>query len=208
MYLLFLFFKQKTAYEMRISDWSSDVCSSDLCSCSGSRAPRRPRARAGTWLPSAARASWRALAVLEHVARGGGIRALGVGELVVDVAVDRRVDVRGVRRLHGRVLGRRLRIARSHDMVDRARWVDPGMRERGLDQADRLAAHLAQVAVVLVDPAEELQVDAGRRVLDHGPRGRRVLQHAVAVRVGLPRQRLRLADRMRGIDADRETGRA
>src|SRR3546814_9590268 len=28
--LLFLFFKQKTAYEMRISDWSSDVCSSDL----------------------------------------------------------------------------------------------------------------------------------------------------------------------------------
>src|SRR3546814_9023868 len=30
-YLLFFFFvKQKTAYEMRISDWSSDVCSSDL----------------------------------------------------------------------------------------------------------------------------------------------------------------------------------
>src|SRR3546814_10641940 len=29
---LFFFFKQKTAYEMRISDWSSDVCSSDLYS--------------------------------------------------------------------------------------------------------------------------------------------------------------------------------
>src|SRR3546814_7832202 len=28
--LYFFFFKQKTAYEMRISDWSSDVCSSDL----------------------------------------------------------------------------------------------------------------------------------------------------------------------------------
>src|SRR3546814_7099544 len=27
---LFFFFKQKTAYDMRISDWSSDVCSSDL----------------------------------------------------------------------------------------------------------------------------------------------------------------------------------
>src|SRR3546814_1299996 len=27
---MFVFFKQKTAYEMRISDWSSDVCSSDL----------------------------------------------------------------------------------------------------------------------------------------------------------------------------------
>src|SRR3546814_18343559 len=28
--VIFFFFKQKTAYEMRISDWSSDVCSSDL----------------------------------------------------------------------------------------------------------------------------------------------------------------------------------
>src|SRR3546814_16724245 len=30
MFAVFFFFKQKTAYEMRISDWSSDVCSSDL----------------------------------------------------------------------------------------------------------------------------------------------------------------------------------
>src|SRR3546814_7859528 len=30
MCVYFFFFKQKTAYEMRISDWSSDVCSSDL----------------------------------------------------------------------------------------------------------------------------------------------------------------------------------
>src|SRR3546814_8481257 len=30
LYFDFFFFKQKTAYEMRISDWSSDVCSSDL----------------------------------------------------------------------------------------------------------------------------------------------------------------------------------
>src|SRR3546814_6544591 len=29
-YVFFFFFKQKTAYELRISDWSSDVCSSDL----------------------------------------------------------------------------------------------------------------------------------------------------------------------------------
>src|SRR3546814_1375023 len=29
-FVFFFFFKQKTAYEMRISDWSSDVCSSDL----------------------------------------------------------------------------------------------------------------------------------------------------------------------------------
>src|SRR3546814_7605538 len=30
LFFCFFFFKQKTAYEMRISDWSSDVCSSDL----------------------------------------------------------------------------------------------------------------------------------------------------------------------------------
>src|SRR3546814_15444884 len=37
-FIFFFFFKQKTAYEMRISDWSSDVCSSDL---------------EGTWRPQA-----------------------------------------------------------------------------------------------------------------------------------------------------------
>src|SRR3546814_7303667 len=44
LFVVFFFFKQKTAYEMRISDWSSDVCSSDL-----ERAfPRlRPAVRAG-----------------------------------------------------------------------------------------------------------------------------------------------------------------
>src|SRR3546814_4634621 len=34
---MFFFFKQKTAYEMRISDWSSDVCSSDLVGALGER---------------------------------------------------------------------------------------------------------------------------------------------------------------------------
>src|SRR3546814_19144716 len=33
LFVIFFFFKQKTAYEMRISDWSSDVCSSDLPCC-------------------------------------------------------------------------------------------------------------------------------------------------------------------------------
>src|SRR3546814_10545270 len=45
MCIMFFFFKQKTAYEMRISDWSSDVCSSDLASvipaCSGGAVVRR-----------------------------------------------------------------------------------------------------------------------------------------------------------------------
>src|SRR3546814_5272004 len=35
--MLLFFFKQKTAYEMRISDWSSDVCSSDLAAPDESR---------------------------------------------------------------------------------------------------------------------------------------------------------------------------
>src|SRR3546814_3428645 len=57
MYLVlfcFFFFKQKTAYEMRISDWSSDVCSSDLASRMRVRAsgpllarPLAPARRAG-----------------------------------------------------------------------------------------------------------------------------------------------------------------
>src|SRR3546814_8980008 len=45
-YFLF-FFKQKTAYEMRISDWSSDVCSSDLdhprLVARGAAQPRKPQ---------------------------------------------------------------------------------------------------------------------------------------------------------------------
>src|SRR3546814_17799499 len=48
-FLVFFFFKQKTAYEMRISDWSSDVCSSDLLSRDeGSLAPTRDR-KEGSW---------------------------------------------------------------------------------------------------------------------------------------------------------------
>src|SRR3546814_3187302 len=42
-----LFFKQKTAYEMRISDWSSDVCSSDLGAASGVRCPSICRGAGG-----------------------------------------------------------------------------------------------------------------------------------------------------------------
>src|SRR3546814_5677977 len=49
--MFFFFFKQKTAYEMRISDWSSDVCSSDLLGVQRQGAKRlraaatRPRVR-------------------------------------------------------------------------------------------------------------------------------------------------------------------
>src|SRR3546814_2365966 len=43
---MFVYFKQKTAYEMRISDWSSDVCSSDLAR-SGDRRIRKLQACRG-----------------------------------------------------------------------------------------------------------------------------------------------------------------
>src|SRR3546814_6138147 len=46
LFVSFFFFKQKTAYEMRISDWSSDVCSSDLIM---GGAPWQPPI---WWLPS------------------------------------------------------------------------------------------------------------------------------------------------------------
>src|SRR3546814_7629911 len=58
MFCCFFFFKQKTAYEMRISDWSSDVCSSDLRYAQafrtrpvaelGRNCDKRQEARAGT----------------------------------------------------------------------------------------------------------------------------------------------------------------
>src|SRR3546814_10401070 len=66
---VFFFFKQKTAYEMRISDWSSDVCSSDLmvssamaaAGISGTMRPKLmalalsrtmpPQSACGGWMP-------------------------------------------------------------------------------------------------------------------------------------------------------------
>src|SRR3546814_5477689 len=58
---MFFFFKQKTAYEMRISDWSSDVCSSDLvwpvgARCSGAVWGERSQCGA---LVAASSADWR-----------------------------------------------------------------------------------------------------------------------------------------------------
>src|SRR3546814_687242 len=77
---MFFLFKQKTAYEMRISDWSSDVCSSDL---TGSRRTRRSsparRAPVGRWSGGTRRTAGRSRE--GRVARGSGrparIRARG-----------------------------------------------------------------------------------------------------------------------------------
>src|SRR3546814_9683150 len=45
--VFFFFFKQKTAYEMRISDWSSDVCSSDLADLDWANIWKNPGETAG-----------------------------------------------------------------------------------------------------------------------------------------------------------------
>src|SRR3546814_2049720 len=59
----FFFFKQKTAYEMRISDWSSDVCSSDLLFSQHDEAQRLQQRIAGD--------------VLDEIAVGAGLQAGG-----------------------------------------------------------------------------------------------------------------------------------
>src|SRR3546814_15418688 len=60
--MVFFFFKQKTAYEMRISDWSSDVCSSDLAVHAIGDKVQCPEAIAAQSVLAAA-----ALAVQSHV---------------------------------------------------------------------------------------------------------------------------------------------
>src|SRR3546814_7710475 len=74
MFFCFFFFKQKTAYEMRISDWSSDVCSSDL------------------------RCIRRAAILVEggdRIARGRQALLVGVGVGVGDAVGDRTLQVPG-----------------------------------------------------------------------------------------------------------------
>src|SRR3546814_3204856 len=109
MFILFFFFKQKTAYEMRISDWSSDVCSSDLLDLV--LAGRLEHVRAGQHgqhaerlvvLDEAHAAHVRgehvdlpgALGVLERVVEQGEVRdrVLSVGVDLVPLALGLHVD--------------------------------------------------------------------------------------------------------------------
>src|SRR3546814_2282694 len=92
---VFFFFKQKTAYEMRISDWSSDVCSSDLHlagDVAGSRQAQEGDG-GGNLLGLADAAQRGAVEYLVQVIRVGqrGLRALGA-----DVPRRHRVDRKSV----------------------------------------------------------------------------------------------------------------
>src|SRR3546814_4435418 len=62
---VFYFIKQKTAYEMRISDWSSDVCSSDLAA----RSRSGPMAEGDTGMNSARERLWRRLKIIAREQR-------------------------------------------------------------------------------------------------------------------------------------------
>src|SRR3546814_18915869 len=98
---MFFFFKQKTAYEMRISDWSSDVCSSDLAT---TRTPSVPTRRpCGGWEPSSSctwsRAGvWRTSAAPSRSARRSGRTGAGGSTR----SAERRVGEEGVRTCRSR----------------------------------------------------------------------------------------------------------
>src|SRR3546814_17884541 len=72
---MFFFFKQKTAYEMRISDWSSDVCSSDLLGL-GARVFRLP----GIYGPGRS--------PLDRVRAGNAHRVVAPGQVFSRIHVD------------------------------------------------------------------------------------------------------------------------
>src|SRR3546814_7437149 len=66
--MLFFFFKQKTAYEMRISDWSSDVCSSDLSAPKENSAIKRAFRSSARWISSPSSTIWAAGLIVAQAA--------------------------------------------------------------------------------------------------------------------------------------------
>src|SRR3546814_17906765 len=120
---VFFFFKQKTAYEMRISGWSSDVCSSDL------QVNRSPRAEQLDDAPAAEPPPVRE-------PEGGDVEPLGGGE-VIHVDVDQQVHTgspashvrpttpAATARLQGHQIGRGS--ARESESTDALRPVEPSI---------------------------------------------------------------------------------
>src|SRR3546814_13324755 len=132
--MLFFFFKQKTAYEMRISDWSSDVCSSDLDAADRARLTRameslKPRAKTldeiadgavFLFLPDALPLAEKAATLLRDAPAGliadvtARLRGLNdwTGESV-EAAVRENADAAGLRSEAGRVGTEWVRTVRS-----------------------------------------------------------------------------------------------
>src|SRR3546814_572926 len=111
--LFFFFFKQKTAYEMRISDWSSDVCSSDLVEnvtgCGDLRQRRLKHGKAEDVdlrvQVSICRCKWRSkccrLRIDTIEVRAGAIaveklKLLGIGQTIAQPSVDIGLEHRNI----------------------------------------------------------------------------------------------------------------
>src|SRR3546814_10099728 len=123
----FCFFKQKTAYEMRISDWSSDVCSSDLAARGRDQHLRlEHEALAGHVVERVHRARIQALAALavDHAETAAPADA-PVAEVVADATVHR--------------LRRALAQPRADDHAAR---MAVGRRDQARDVGDRKSTRL------------------------------------------------------------------
>src|SRR3546814_16690424 len=90
--VLFFFFKQKTAYEMRISDWRSDVCSSDLVTLDSALRPAQSRFTLGPFQLVADAPLTAPLTVSGTLQRAGpgydlaGVLGLDGGQALVDLS--------------------------------------------------------------------------------------------------------------------------
>src|SRR3546814_6820996 len=140
--MFFFFFKQKTAYEMRISDWSSDVCSSDLHNRArgGSGTRRFARAsEAGTQIYTAA--SGRQLA-----ARPSGMgHHCGGADGILDS-------------LWGRIQQFTERTSRMTALATNSKiWLTP--RWRSLARYLTLFVAVLAVSILLTDPAHAQAAD-------------------------------------------------
>src|SRR3546814_12245573 len=128
---IFFFFKQKTAYEMRISDWSSDVCSSDL------PAARREQAVQETAL-AAQQHAFEEPAVGRHGALGHQPRE---DRMTLQEVEDPARHVGGEALHHA--------VRHEHPFAVRARQADESPCRR---QSRRYATHLGLPAVHIAEP--------------------------------------------------------
>src|SRR3546814_11517076 len=132
---MLFFFKQKTAYEMRISDWSSDVCSSDLARCAQFLrelgAARRVAVEA---VDVALRCVGVDRDVLLEIAIGGDRRQRQAVQIIVEA---KRADLAGLAR-EGRAVERNLKVFRAR--LDPLRLAFVARAEDGRTERDEAAA--------------------------------------------------------------------
>src|SRR3546814_16434196 len=126
---IFFFFKQKTAYEMRISDWSSDVCSSDLDE-------NHPLSGKAAWTgartedPRERRRQRRQAAASNPVA--GGRERERAAPLRSAAAAMRAIPARQPRRARSREVSIRTATPKNREECTQARTAERQIGERGV----------------------------------------------------------------------------